>query len=201
MHDVILYTDGSCLGNPGMGGWAYILIHGNKELRCSCYAHNGDFVPIYTTNDNMEIQAVIEGLNKLRYSCNVEVRTDSANIVGAFNDGWIERWRANDWNSLKNAQLWKQLYKETLRHNVIFTKVKAHSGEKYNDECDKMCRKEAKTVKNMFLTFCPDCGEVFNPSVNMKVKKSTGNWIFQCPVCYEEFVRAELDFIYNIKNG
>lgn len=200
-HSVILYTDGSCLGNPGMGGWAYILIDGKRELRCSCYSHNGDFIPTHTTNDRMEIQAVIEGLNRLRFPCDVEVRTDSGNIVNAFNDGTVEKWIANGWEySPKNAALWKQLYESTLRHAVIFTKIKAHSGEKYNEECDKMCRKEAKAVKNMFLTFCPDCGEAFNPSVNMKVKKSTGNWIFQCPVCYEEFVRAELDFIYNLKN-
>lgn len=197
---IILYTDGSAICNPGVGGWAYILIHGNKILKNSCYEHKGDFVPIYTTNDRMEIKAVMMGLNRLNRPCDVEVRTDSANIVGAFNEGRIDNWRANGWKrSPRNADLWKELYKATQRHNVTFTKVLAHSGDEYNEECDKMCRNEARSVKDMFTTECPDCGHEFNPSMHLIVKKPSGRWVFLCPECSGEFVKAELIFLYNIK--
>jgi ribonuclease HI len=197
---VIIYTDGSCIGNPGVGGWACILLSGKHTLRLSCYAHNGAFIPQYTSNDRMEIQAVIEGLKKLKIPCDVEVRTDSANIVNAFNEGTIDNWRKDGWkNGPKNVDVWWELYKLTQKHNVTFTKVPAHSGDRYNEECDKMCRAEARSVKDMFMTNCPDCGAEFNPSTNLKVKKPSGRWVFRCPECNRDYVRQELDFIYNIK--
>lgn len=98
-----------------------------------------------TTNNIMEITAVIEGLKLLKYECEVEIYSDSAYVVNAFNNHWIEGWRKKNWiNSskepVKNKELWQELYNLTKQHNVKFIKVKGHSDNEYNNRCDELAR-------------------------------------------------------------
>ena len=102
-----------------------------------------------TTNNVMEITAVIEGLKLLKYSCEVEIYSDSAYVVNAFNNKWIEGWQKHNWvNSnkepVKNRELWEQLIELVNKHQVKFIKVKGHSDNEYNNRCDELARKEIK---------------------------------------------------------
>ena len=138
MEKVVIYTDGACSGNPGPGGWGTILIYKNVKKEISGYMEN-------TTNNIMEITAVIEGLKLLKYECEVEIYSDSAYVVNAFNNHWIEGWRKKNWiNSskepVKNKELWQELYNLTKQHNVKFIKVKGHSDNEYNNRCDELAR-------------------------------------------------------------
>lgn len=136
MEKVVIYTDGACSGNPGPGGWGTILMYKNVKKEISGYMEN-------TTNNIMEITAVIEGLKLLKYECEVEIYSDSAYVVNAFNNHWIEGWRKKNWiNSskepVKNKELWQELYNLTKQHNVKFIKVKGHSDNEYNNRCDEL---------------------------------------------------------------
>ena len=136
--EVIIYTDGACSGNPGPGGWGTILMY--KDTKKEISGGNPD-----TTNNVMEITAVIEGLKLLKYECEVEIYSDSAYVVNAFNNHWIEGWRKKNWiNSskepVKNKELWQELYNLTKQHNVKFIKVKGHSDNEYNNRCDELAR-------------------------------------------------------------
>ena len=138
MEKVVIYTDGACSGNPGPGGWGTILMYKNVKKEISGYMEN-------TTNNIMEITAVIEGLKLLKYECEVEIYSDSAYVVNAFNNHWIEGWRKTNWiNSskepVKNKELWQELYNLTKQHNVKFIKVKGHSDNEYNNRCDELAR-------------------------------------------------------------
>ncbi len=138
MEKVVIYTDGACSGNPGPGGWGTILMYKNVKKEISGYMEN-------TTNNIMEITAVIEGLKLLKYKCEVEIYSDSAYVVNAFNNHWIEGWRKKNWiNSskepVKNKELWQELYNLTKQHNVKFIKVKGHSDNEYNNRCDELAR-------------------------------------------------------------
>jgi ribonuclease HI len=138
MEKVVIYTDGACSGNPGPGGWGTILMYKNVKKEISGYMEN-------TTNNIMEITAVIEGLKLLKYECEVEIYSDSAYVVNAFNNHWIEGWRKKNWiNSskepVKNKELWQELYNLTKQHNVKFIKVKGHSDNEYNNRCDELAR-------------------------------------------------------------
>lgn len=138
MEKVVIYTDGACSGNPGPGGWGTILMYKNVKKEISGYMKN-------TTNNIMEITAVIEGLKLLKYECEVEIYSDSAYVVNAFNNHWIEGWRKKNWiNSskepVKNKELWQELYNLTKQHNVKFIKVKGHSDNEYNNRCDELAR-------------------------------------------------------------
>ena len=138
MEKVVIYTDGACSGNPGPGGWGTILMYKNVKKEISGYMEN-------TTNNIMEITAVIEGLKLLKYECEVEIYSDSAYVVNAFNNHWIEGWRKKNWiNSskepVKNKELWQELYDLTKQHNVKFIKVKGHSDNEYNNRCDELAR-------------------------------------------------------------
>lgn len=144
MEKVVIYTDGACSGNPGPGGWGTILMYKNVKKEISGYMEN-------TTNNIMEITAVIEGLKLLKYECEVEIYSDSAYVVNAFNNHWIEGWRKKNWiNSskepVKNKELWQELYNLTKQHNVKFIKVKGHSDNVYNNRCDEMARSEIKKL-------------------------------------------------------
>ena len=104
-----------------------------------------------TTNNIMEITAVIEGLKMLKYKCEVEVYSDSAYVVNAFNNKWIYGWIKNNWiNSskepVKNKELWQELYSLTKQHEVKFIKVKGHSDNKYNNRCDELARAAIKNI-------------------------------------------------------
>lgn len=142
MEKVIIYTDGACSGNPGPGGWGTILMHKDVRKEISGYMPN-------TTNNIMEITAVIEGLKMLKYECEVEIYSDSAYVVNAFNNHWLEGWMKKNWvNSnrepVKNKELWQELYNLTKKHQVKFIKVKGHSDNEYNNRCDELARQAIK---------------------------------------------------------
>ena len=139
MEEVTIYTDGACSGNPGSGGWGAILMYkGNKKEISG--AKKG------TTNNVMELTAVIEALKLLKYPCKVKLYSDSAYVVNAFLQHWIVNWQKNNWktsdkNDVKNKELWQELVELTNMHDVIFIKVKGHSDNEYNNRCDELARK------------------------------------------------------------
>lgn len=113
MKDIIIYTDGACSGNPGPGGWGAILMYNENQKEISGASKE-------TTNNIMEITAVIEALKLLKEECNVKVYSDSAYVVNAFNQGWIYNWRKNNWKTsgkepVKNRELWEELYSLTRK--------------------------------------------------------------------------------------
>lgn len=140
MEKVLIYTDGACSGNPGPGGWGAILMYNDHKKELS----GGQ---IDTTNNIMEMTAVIEALKKLKYPCDkeVEVYSDSAYVVNAFNNKWIESWKKKNWiNSskepVKNKELWIELENLVEKFNVKFIKVKGHSDNEFNNRCDELAR-------------------------------------------------------------
>ncbi|MEG1922875.1 MAG: ribonuclease HI [Clostridia bacterium] len=145
MKNIILYTDGACSGNPGVGGWAAILIFNGREKELSGYLPE-------TTNNRMEMFAVIQGLRALKEPCEVTIYTDSAYVSDAFNKHWIESWIKKDWKTadnsdVKNQDLWKALIYETNKNSVKFVRVKGHSDDKLNNRCDDMAVAAIKTYK------------------------------------------------------
>lgn len=144
MEKVIIYTDGACSGNPGPGGWGVILMY--KENKKEIFGGKKD-----TTNNVMELTAVIEGLKLLKYPCEVELYSDSAYVVNAFDQGWIYNWVKNNWKTagkepVKNQELWQELYRLTKTHKVKFNKVKGHSDNEYNNRCDELARNAIKNL-------------------------------------------------------
>jgi len=138
MKKVIIYTDGACSGNPGPGGWGTILMYEDNKKEISGGKKD-------TTNNVMEVTAVIEGLKLLKYPCEVEIYSDSAYVVNAFNQNWIENWKKNGWKNskkedVKNRELWEELEKLIKIHEVTFIKVKGHSDNEYNNRCDELAR-------------------------------------------------------------
>ena len=136
--NVTLYTDGACSGNPGPGGYGGILIYGEHKLE-----YNGGEKE--TTNNRMEIKAVIVGLQRLKYPCIVDVYSDSAYTVNAFLNGWIYAWRKNGWKktdgkAVLNVDLWEELYALTQKHEVTFHKVAGHADNTLNNRCDELAR-------------------------------------------------------------
>lgn len=136
MKTVDLYTDGACSGNPGVGGYCAILIYNGNEKIVSGYEKD-------TTNNRMEILAVIKGLDALKEPCNVNVYSDSQYVVDTFNQQWINSWVSNGWRTagkkeVKNVDLWKTLLELVERNNVTFVKVKGHADNEYNNRCDKI---------------------------------------------------------------
>ena len=122
ISEVTIYTDGACSGNPGPGGWASILMAGGAKKELSGGEPD-------TTNNRMELMAVIQGLRALKRPCKVDIYSDSAYVVNAFEQNWLEKWTRNGWkNSAKaevaNSDLWKELLSLTTMHNVTFHKVK-----------------------------------------------------------------------------
>ncbi|MCA9155689.1 MAG: ribonuclease HI [Pirellulaceae bacterium] len=138
--EVHLFTDGGCSGNPGPGGWAYILRHlkSGKSLEKS----GADRM---TTNNKMELTAVIEGLETLKRPCAVELFTDSV-YVGKGMSEWMPGWKRNGWRrkegnrwaEVKNVELWQRLDQQLQRHRVKYTRVAGHSGHPENDRCDEL---------------------------------------------------------------
>jgi ribonuclease HI len=132
MKNVILYTDGACSGNPGLGGYGGVLIYGDYKRE-----YSGS--ELETTNNRMEVTAVIVGLKRLKYPCKVDVYSDSAYTVNAFNEGWIYGWAKNGWKkadgkSVINADLWQELFALTNMHEVVFHKVAGHADNELNKE-------------------------------------------------------------------
>lgn len=144
MEEVIIYTDGACSGNPGPGGWGSILIYKGNKKEISGGKSN-------TTNNIMELTAVIEGLKLLKFPCKVKLYSDSAYVVNAFNQKWIYGWLKNGWKNsskepVKNKELWQELYELTKIHEVEFIKVKGHADNEYNNKCDELARNAIDSI-------------------------------------------------------
>lgn len=145
MKEVIIYTDGACSHNPGPGGWAAVLLYKGREKRISGYDPD-------TTNNRMELTAVLEALKALKEPCGVLVHTDSAYIHNAFEKGWIDRWLANGWKNaskqpVENQDLWKAILAASKDHRVSYKKVKGHADDTYNNICDELAREAIKDNK------------------------------------------------------
>ena len=141
---VIIYTDGACSGNPGPGGWGAILMYKGAKKEISGGMKE-------TTNNVMEITAVVEALKCLKVESDVQVYSDSAYTVNAFNQGWIYNWRKNGWRTankepVKNKELWQELYALTKKHKVEFIKVKGHADNEFNNRCDEMAREAIQNL-------------------------------------------------------
>ena len=142
MEEVIIYTDGACSGNPGPGGWGTILMYKDSKKEISGGQEN-------TTNNIMELTAVIEGLKLLKFPCIVHVYSDSAYVVNAFNQNWVNNWIKNNWKTsdkkdVKNKELGQELFALTKTHKVIFHKVKGHADNEFNNRCDELARNAIK---------------------------------------------------------
>ena len=135
---VTLYTDGACSGNPGLGGYGGILIYGEVQREYSGAEKQ-------TTNNRMEVMAVIVGLKRLKYPCIVDVYSDSAYTVNAYLNGWIYAWKKSGWKkadgkAVQNVDLWEELYALTQTHEVTFHKVAGHADNELNNRCDELAR-------------------------------------------------------------
>ncbi|MGN1227345.1 MAG: ribonuclease HI [Christensenellales bacterium] len=144
MKSIEIYTDGSCLNNPGNGGWAGILMYNGTE-KCICGAERN------TTNNRMELMAVIKSIECLKEKCNVNIYSDSSYVINAFENGWLDKWEKNNWKTstnkdVLNRDLWERLSALVKLHNVKFIKVKGHSDNIYNNRCDEMARGEASKL-------------------------------------------------------
>ena len=142
MDEVTIYTDGACSGNPGPGGWGAILMLGENRKEISGGSEN-------TTNNIMELTAVIEALKILKRPCKVNVYSDSAYVVNAFLQKWIYGWMKKGWKTaggdpVKNKELWQELYSLTKTHDVTFNKVNGHADNEFNNRCDEMAVAESK---------------------------------------------------------
>lgn len=147
MKKVTIYTDGACSGNPGIGGWAAVLIYNGVRKEISGYDKS-------TTNNRMELFAVIQALRTLNQSCECDVCTDSQYVADAFNKDWITAWQRNNWKTasksdVKNVDLWRALLYETNRHKVNFVKVKGHADVELNERCDELARGEVERYQKL----------------------------------------------------
>ncbi len=142
---VEIYTDGACSGNPGIGGWAAVLLYGEHKKEISG-AQQG------TTNNRMELTAIIEGLKQLKQPCTVTLYSDSAYSVDPFLKNWIEGWILRGWRTstkeeVKNVDLWQTLLQLTHEHDVTFVKVKGHADNLLNNRCDLLARTAIKELQ------------------------------------------------------
>lgn len=142
MKLVTIYTDGACSGNPGPGGWAAILEYNGREKELS----GGE---ARTTNNRMELTAVIEALKALNESCEVELFSDSKYVIDALDKGWVYNWRKNNWiksdkKPALNPDLWEALLTEFKRHKVKLHWVKGHASNPKNNRCDELAVRESK---------------------------------------------------------
>lgn len=140
MKQIEIYTDGACSGNPGPGGWGAVLVYNGKEKELSGSEKN-------TTNNRMELTAVIMALNALNQPCEVKLTTDSKYVCDAVNKGWVYSWRKNGWRKSDkkpalNVDLWEELLSLLEKHEVQFIWVKGHNGHKYNEICDTLAVNE-----------------------------------------------------------
>lgn len=136
MKKVEIYTDGACSGNPGRGGWGAVLVWNGHEKELS----GGE---PETTNNRMELTAVIEALAALREPCEVVLTSDSKYVIDALTLGWAEGWRARGWRKADrspalNTDLWERLLELVSRHRMTYVWVKGHAGHPYNERCDRL---------------------------------------------------------------
>ncbi|MCF8009989.1 MAG: ribonuclease HI [Clostridiales bacterium] len=143
MTRVEIYTDGACSGNPGPGGYGVVLKYGEiiKELSGKCNE---------TTNNRMELLAVIKGLEALKKNCEVTLYSDSKYIVDAMNKNWVKKWQAKNWKKsnnepAKNIDMWTKILELASIHNIKWVWVKGHADNEYNNRCDKLA---VEAIKN-----------------------------------------------------
>ena len=136
---ITLYSDGSSLGNPGPGGYAGILEYKGKRKEY----YGGE---AHTTNNRMELRAVIEGLRLLKEPCRVEVVSDSSYVVKAINE-WLEGWKAKGFKKVKNVDLWEAYLEAAGPHKVHGTWIRGHDGHPENERCDDLARSEAERIQ------------------------------------------------------
>lgn len=145
MKKVTIYTDGACSGNPGVGGWGAVLMFNEHEKRISGAEKE-------TTNNRMELFAVISALECLKEPCEVTVYSDSAYTVNGFSNGWVYDWEKSGWRKadhkpVLNVDLWQRLLELTKTHKVKFVKVKGHADNEYNNICDKLATDAIKNFQ------------------------------------------------------
>ena len=145
LASVEIYTDGACSGNPGIGAYAAILIAGGHKKEISGAVGN-------TTNNRMEITAVIEGLRELKRPCAVKLYSDSAYVINAFNQKWLDNWQKNGWKNaagspVSNKELWQELVTLAKPHQIEWIKVKGHADNEYNNRCDELAVAAVKQYK------------------------------------------------------
>lgn len=145
MKKVTIYTDGACSGNPGAGGWGAILQYNGHEKEIS----GGDKL---TTNNKMELLAVISALEILKEPCEVDLYSDSKYVIDSITKGWAVGWKARGWKKAdkspaKNIELWERLLNLIETHNVTFHWVKGHADNPYNNRCDELAVSEWKKLK------------------------------------------------------
>lgn len=144
MKQVKIYTDGACSGNPGPGGWGAVLLYGDHEKDIS----GGD---PDTTNNRMEMMAVIEGARALKDPCELSIYTDSTYVMKGIME-WLKGWKAKGWKTaakkpVKNKDLWLELEEALSRHTVDWNWVKGHAGDEYNERADQLAYKESQALK------------------------------------------------------
>ncbi|MBR1710169.1 MAG: ribonuclease HI [Clostridia bacterium] len=142
MKEIIVYTDGACSGNPGPGGWACVLMYNEHVRELSGYDPS-------TTNNRMEMLAAIRALESLKEPCKVTLHSDSAYLVNAINQHWIDNWKRNGWKTsnktpVENQDLWNQLIRLMNVHAVTFVKVKGHANNRWNNRCDELATTQVK---------------------------------------------------------
>ena len=138
---VTLYTDGACSGNPGKGGYGAILVH----IDANGIKHEKEFSEGYqnTTNNQMELLAVIVGLEALKKPCEVKIVSDSKYVVDSLEKGWLDNWVARGWKKsdnkpVPNCELWKRLIEAKKNHDITLEWIKGHAGHEYNERCDRL---------------------------------------------------------------
>ncbi len=139
---VQIYTDGACSGNPGPGGWGAVLLYGQHEKQLSGGEAN-------TTNNRMELTAVIEALSLLKRPCRVTLTTDSKYVADSVTKGWVYGWQKRGWKKSDgkdaiNVDLWQRLLPLLQTHEVTFVWIKGHAGHQYNEICDKLAVAESR---------------------------------------------------------
>lgn len=150
MKKVEIFTDGACSGNPGVGGWGAILVYGNHRKELSGFEPN-------TTNNRMELTAVIAALEALKEPCEVTLTTDSKYVCDGIGKGWAKSWRARGWKKSDNKpalnpDLWQRLLELTEKHKVSFVWVKGHDGHPENERCDSLAVSEYMKHRQEILT-------------------------------------------------
>ena len=138
---VTLYTDGACSGNPGKGGYGAILVYIDANGQKHEKVFSEGFA--HTTNNQMELLAVIIGLEALKKPCEVKIISDSKYVVDSIEKGWLDNWVAKGWRKagnkpVPNAELWKRLICSMKNHDIKLEWIKGHAGHEYNERCDKL---------------------------------------------------------------
>jgi len=145
---IVIYTDGSASPNPGIGGWAAILTMPSLPYKARLREKIVTGGELQSTNNRMELTAVIEALSVLNYPCDVTVYTDSQYVSNAFVKNWIGGWVEKKWFDVKNSDLWKRLLELTKKHNVTWEWVRGHSNHPENERCDKLAVEARLKIAN-----------------------------------------------------